>query len=184
MASSIQCRSPNKIRELYAILTSSCSLSNPQTLEISKKSIWRNVLGDNCSKYMHTDMPFNKQIYNETLIIIEIKVFIMVGKKLYDFVMISPRQVDGNDFDNEIARELGDDFIALQHQVTELTPQLTPEQSHVGHQVLRKIESSCVALFFSPRPWRNRKNDFAKPIINVSQRKRTEDRTLQRLLLV
>ncbi|GFX32429.1 hypothetical protein TNCV_2173491 [Trichonephila clavipes] len=35
-----------------------------------------------------------------------------------------------NNFDNEIARELDYDFIALQHQVTELIPQLTPERRH------------------------------------------------------
>ncbi|GFY70103.1 uncharacterized protein TNIN_177071 [Trichonephila inaurata madagascariensis] len=76
---------------------------------------------------IHADMPFSEQIYNETLIIIENKVFIMVGKKLHDFGLISPLRVDGKDFDNEIARELDYDFKALQHQVTDLIPQLIPE---------------------------------------------------------
>ena len=54
---------------------------------------------------------------------------------------ISPRWAKGNDFGDEIAQELFYDFIALQHQVTQLIPQLLPEQSHVFHQVLSKIES-------------------------------------------
>jgi hypothetical protein len=57
----------------------------------------------------------------------------MVGKKLNEFGMISPRRVEGNDFGDEIAQELGYDFIALQHQVTQLTPQLLPEQGRVFH---------------------------------------------------
>lgn len=32
MEEAVQCRSPDKIRELYATLLSSCGLSNPQTL--------------------------------------------------------------------------------------------------------------------------------------------------------
>ncbi|GFX80160.1 ATP-dependent DNA helicase [Trichonephila clavipes] len=67
---------------------------------------------------VRADIPFNYQIYNETLIIIENKVFTMVGGKNYihDVGMICPRRVDGNDFDNETARELGYDFKAFQHQ--------------------------------------------------------------------
>ena len=66
-------------------------------------------------------MSFNEHIYNERLLIIENKVFTMVGKKLNDFGMISPRQAEGNNFGDEIAQELGYDFIALQHQVTQVT---------------------------------------------------------------
>ena len=84
------------------------------------------------------------------------QVFTMVGKKLNDFGMISPRWAEGNDFGDEIAQELGYDFIALQHQVTHLIPQLLPEQSHVFHQVLSKIESGNGALFFFKCPWKNR----------------------------
>ncbi|GFS83069.1 hypothetical protein TNCV_1286891 [Trichonephila clavipes] len=54
----------------------------------------------------------NEHIYDKTLIRIGYKVFTMVGKK-HDFRTISPRRADGNDFDNEIARELHYDFIAL-----------------------------------------------------------------------
>ena len=62
--------------------------------------------------------------------------------------MISPRRAGGNDFNDEIAQELGYDFIALQHQVTQLIPQLLPEQGHIFHQVLSKLESNNGALFF------------------------------------
>ena len=90
------------------------------------------------------------------LLIIENKVFTMVGKKLNDFGMVSPRRAKGNDFGDEIAQELGFDFIALQLQVTQIIPQLLPEQSRIFHQVLSKIESGNGALFFSRFPWRNR----------------------------
>ncbi|GFY77552.1 hypothetical protein TNIN_310381 [Trichonephila inaurata madagascariensis] len=50
--------------------------------------------------------------------------------------MISPRRFNGKDFNNEIAREIDYDFIALQHQVTKIILELTPEPSRVFLQVL------------------------------------------------
>ena len=40
----------------------------------------------------------------------------------------------------------------MQRQVTQLIPQLLPEQSHIFHQVLSKIESGNGALFFLNAP--------------------------------
>ncbi|GFT42267.1 ATP-dependent DNA helicase [Trichonephila clavipes] len=76
----------------------------------------------------------------------------MVGKKLDGFGMQSPRRDNRDNFNNEIARELDYDFIALQHQVAELVPLLLPEQNHVFHQVLRKIDSGNGGLFFLDAP--------------------------------
>ncbi|GFX06765.1 ATP-dependent DNA helicase [Trichonephila clavipes] len=66
--------------------------------------------------------------------------------------MQSPRRDNRDNFNNEIARELDNDFIALQHQVVELIPQLLPEQNHVFHQVLRKIDTGNGGLFFLDVP--------------------------------
>jgi PIF1 helicase. len=86
---------------------------------------------------------------------------------------ISPRRAEGNDFDDEIAQELGYDFIALQHQVTQLIPQLPPEQSHVFHQVLSKIESGNGALFFHDAPGGTGKT-FLLILLSMSVRKDQE----------
>ena len=86
------------------------------------------------------------------LLIIENKVFTIVGKKLDDFGMISPRRAEGNYFRDENSKELGYDFIALKYEVTQLIPQVLPEQSHIFHQVLSKIESGNGALFFLNAP--------------------------------
>ena len=59
---------------------------------------------------------------------------------------------EGNDFGDEISQELGYNFIALQQKVTELIPQLLPEQSHVFHQVVSTIESGNGAVFFLDAP--------------------------------
>ncbi|GFX34532.1 ATP-dependent DNA helicase [Trichonephila clavipes] len=66
--------------------------------------------------------------------------------------MKSPQRDNRDNFNNEIARELDYDFIAPQHQVAELVPQLLPEQNHVFHQVLRKIDSGDGGLFFLDAP--------------------------------
>ncbi|GFX94401.1 ATP-dependent DNA helicase [Trichonephila clavipes] len=66
--------------------------------------------------------------------------------------MRSPRRDNRDNFNNEIARELDYDFIALQHQAAELVPQLLLEQNHIFHQVLRKIDSGNGRFFFLDAP--------------------------------
>lgn len=84
--------------------------------------------------------------------------------------MQSPRRDNRDDFDNEIAREVDYDLIALQHQVTEIVPQLLPEQSHVFHQVLRKKDSGNGGLFFLDAPGGTGKT-FLLNILLMSVRK-------------
>lgn len=122
MEKAVQCRSPDKIRELYATMLSSCCLSNPQTFwDKYKEYMDEDILHQ--LQQVHTDMTSNEHIYNKTLIIIENKVFTMVEKKLDDFGMQSPRRDNTDHYNNEIAQELDYDLIAMQHQVTELVPQ-------------------------------------------------------------
>lgn len=78
---SLQCRLPDRIRELYATLLSSCGLSNPQTLwDKYKEYMAEEILHQ--LRQVHTDMTFKEPIYNQTLILIENQVFTMVGKKI------------------------------------------------------------------------------------------------------
>ncbi|GFX58691.1 ATP-dependent DNA helicase [Trichonephila clavipes] len=97
----------------------------------------------------------------------------MVGKKLDDFGMQSPRREKRENFNNEIARELDYDFIALQHQMAELVPQLLPEQNHVFHQVLRTIDSGNGGIFFLDAPGGTGKT-FLLNLLLMSVRKDTK----------
>ncbi|XP_049316937.1 uncharacterized protein LOC125779708 [Bactrocera dorsalis] len=169
MEETVQCRSPDKIRELYATLLSSCGLSNPKTRWNKYKEFMAEDILHQLQQ-VHTDITFNEHVYIKTLIIIENKVFTMVGKKLDDFGMSSPRRDNMDDFDNEIARELDYDFLALQHQVTELVPQLLIEQNHVFMQVLRKINFSSGGLFFLDAPGGTAKT-FLLNLLLISVRK-------------
>lgn len=84
----------------------------------------------------------------------------------------SPRRDNTDYFNNEITREPDYDFIALQHQVTELLPQLLPEQNHV-FRVLNKIDSGNSGLFFLDTPGGTAKT-FLLNLLSTSVRK---DRT-------
>ncbi|KFM73062.1 hypothetical protein X975_04048, partial [Stegodyphus mimosarum] len=149
MEEAAQCRSPDKITEIYATLISSCGHCNPRILwDKYKKDMVEDILWQ--MQRVHAHMTFNEPIYNEALIIIENKVLTRVGKKLQDFGMLS--RSDGNYFNDEIARELDYNFTALQQQVAELVPELLSEQSHVFLQVLRKTEFRNGALFFFDAP--------------------------------
>ncbi|XP_035220707.1 uncharacterized protein LOC118193688 [Stegodyphus dumicola] len=164
-----QCRSPDKIREIYGTFISSCGLTKPQTVwDKYKKDMVEDILRR--LQRIHAHMNFNEHIYNEALIIIENKIFTLMGKKLQDFGILSPRRSDKNYFNDEIAQEFDYNFIALQQKVTELVPQLLPIQSYVFHQVLRKIESRNGAFFFLGAPGRSGKT-FLLNLLLMSVRK-------------
>ncbi|KFM68402.1 hypothetical protein X975_22704, partial [Stegodyphus mimosarum] len=92
----------DKIRKLYATLISFCRISNPHTLwDKYKKSMVEDILWR--LQRVHAHMTFNDHIHNVALIIIENKVLTMVGKKLQDFGMLSPRRPDDSYFNDKIA---------------------------------------------------------------------------------
>lgn len=151
MEEAVQCQSPAKIRDLYATLISSCGLSNPTELwEKYKEYMAEDILRR--MQQTHANITYNDFIFNEALGKIEDKVMAMVGKKMSDFGMVSPRRTNENELSDEILRETNYDIQALQQQVAECVPQLLPEQKQVFDQVLQQIESGNGALFFLDAP--------------------------------
>ncbi|XP_036319170.1 uncharacterized protein LOC118733741 [Rhagoletis pomonella] len=143
MAEAVLCRSAAKLRELFAILVSTCGLSNPLNL-------WNKYKAD-----LSEDIAYRLQdthndiIYNEALVLIEDKMLTISGKCLADFGLPTPQR--RGEISSDVARELSYDIPVLQSHVRETTPKLLPEQHAVVNVILNRL-SSGEGLFFLDAP--------------------------------
>ena len=87
----VLCRSAAKVRELFAIMLSTCGFSNAMKLREKYKI---HLSEDIAHRYQSTAFASDDTIYfNEALKLIEEKVFSMVGKQLADFGKPTPQHM-------------------------------------------------------------------------------------------
>ncbi|UYV75392.1 hypothetical protein LAZ67_13000113 [Cordylochernes scorpioides] len=109
MDEAVLCQAPTRVRQLFAILISTCTISNPQQLWITYRD---EMASDILHRYQLLDysIRYNDLIYNETLCNIEDRVVSICGKKLQELGLGAPRRnVVTN---SDILRELACKFLA------------------------------------------------------------------------
>ncbi|UYV72319.1 hypothetical protein LAZ67_9002625 [Cordylochernes scorpioides] len=136
MDEAVLCQAHTRVRQLFAILISTCTISNPQKLWITYRD---EIASDILLRYQLLDssIRYNDLIYNETLCNIEDRVVSICGKKLQEIGLGAPRRnVVTN---SDILRELAYDTAELEDNVASMMPKLLPEQRRVFDAVLEKI---------------------------------------------
>ncbi|UYV66797.1 hypothetical protein LAZ67_4002878, partial [Cordylochernes scorpioides] len=149
MDEAVLCQAPTRVRQLYAILISTCTISNPQQLWITYRDEMAN---DILHRYQLLDssIRYNDLIYNETLCNIEDLVVSICGKKLQELGLGAPRRnVVTN---SDILRELAYDTAELEDNVASMMPKLLPEQRRVFDAVLARINLSLPIIIFLGAP--------------------------------
>ncbi|UYV66800.1 hypothetical protein LAZ67_4002883, partial [Cordylochernes scorpioides] len=149
MDEAVLCQAPTRVRQLYAILISTCTISNPQQLWITYRDEMAN---DILHRYQLLDssIRYNDLIYNETLCNIEDRVVSICGKKLQELGLGAPRRnVVTN---SDILRELAYDTAELEDNVASMMPKLLPEQRRVFDAVLARINLSQPIIIFLGEP--------------------------------
>ncbi|UYV74787.1 hypothetical protein LAZ67_12000976 [Cordylochernes scorpioides] len=117
MDEAVLCQAPTRVRQLFAILISTCTISNPQQLWITYRD---EMASDILQRYQLLDSSFryNDLIYNETLCNIEDRVVSICGKKLQELGLVAPRRnVVTN---SDILRELAYDTAELEDNVASM----------------------------------------------------------------
>ncbi|UYV61693.1 hypothetical protein LAZ67_1005935 [Cordylochernes scorpioides] len=153
MDEAVLCQAPTRVRQLFAILISTCTISNPQQLWITYRD---EMASDILHRYQLLDssIRYNDLIYNETLCNIEDRVVSICGKKLQELGLGAPRRnVVTN---SDILRELAYDTAELEDNVASMLPKLLPEQIRVFDAVLAKINLSQPIIIFLDAPGGNR----------------------------
>ncbi|UYV80245.1 hypothetical protein LAZ67_18002138, partial [Cordylochernes scorpioides] len=149
MDEAVLCQAPTRVRQLFAILISTCTISNPQQLWITYRD---EMASDILHRYQLLDssIRYNDPIYNETLCNIEDRVVSICGKKLQELGLGAPRRnVVTN---SDILRELAYDTAELEDNVASMLPKLLPEQRRVFDAVLAKINLSQPIIIFLDAP--------------------------------
>ncbi|UYV79262.1 hypothetical protein LAZ67_17001830 [Cordylochernes scorpioides] len=149
MDEAVLCQAPTRVRQLFAILISTCKISNPQQLWITYRD---EMASDILHRYQLLDssIRYNDLIYNETLCNIEDRVVSICGKKLQELGLGAPRR---NVITNsDILRELAYDTAELEDNVASMLPKLLPEQRRVFDAVLAKINLSQPIIIFLDAP--------------------------------
>ncbi|UYV73054.1 hypothetical protein LAZ67_10001682 [Cordylochernes scorpioides] len=149
MDEAVLCQAPTRVRQLFAILISTCTISNPQQLWITYRD---EMASDILHRYQLLDssIRYNDLIYNEILCNIEDRVVSICGKKLQELGLGAPRRnVVTN---SDILRELAYDTAELADNVASMLPKLLPEQRRVFDAVLAKINLSQPIIIFLDAP--------------------------------
>ncbi|UYV71984.1 hypothetical protein LAZ67_9001443, partial [Cordylochernes scorpioides] len=149
MDEAVICQAPTRVRQLFTILISTCTISNPQQLWITYRD---EMASDILHRYQLLDssIRYNDLIYNETLCNIEDRVVSICGKKLQELGLGAPRRnVVTN---SDILRELAYDTAEIEDNVASMLPKLLPEQKRVFDAVLAKINLSQPIIIFLDAP--------------------------------
>ncbi|UYV61137.1 hypothetical protein LAZ67_1003546 [Cordylochernes scorpioides] len=149
MDEAVLCQAHTRVRQLFAILISTCTISNPQQLWITYRD---EMASDILLRYQLLDssIRYNDLIYNETLCNIEDRVVSICGKKLQEIGLGAPRRnVVTN---SDILRELAYDTAELEDNVASMMPKLLPEQRRVFDAVLEKNNLSQLIIIFLDAP--------------------------------
>lgn len=86
-------QSPTQLRQLFAILLTSCGLSNPQQLwEMHKESLSEDVLYSLQRQNSGLQLNFSPEVFNQCLVLLEDKVLAMVGKTLQQLELTAPQR--------------------------------------------------------------------------------------------
>ncbi|UYV70004.1 hypothetical protein LAZ67_7001447 [Cordylochernes scorpioides] len=150
MDEAILYQAPTRVKQLFAILISTCTISKPQQLLITYRE--DEMPSDILHHYQLLDssIRYNDLIYNEALCNIEDRVVSICGKKLQELGLGAPRRnVVSN---SDILRELAYDTAELVDNVASMIPKLLPEQRRVFDAVLARINLSQPIIIFLDAP--------------------------------
>jgi len=148
--------SPQKIRQLFAVLLVFCQLADPLKLwEKHKDSMSEDVKRQLVNDYQEIDIEtIVDVVYNKYLILLEQVVFSMGYHSLHQFGLPSPsHDVSELIVNRNYLRELSYDVEQLSKLVYHNITKLNPEQSQVYYEVIRRsVDSDCGRVFFLDAP--------------------------------
>lgn len=145
--------SANQIRQLFAILLTTCFPSNPIGLwEKYKDSMSEDILHEQRRRYQDTTLEFTEEIYNQALILIEDTCMLIASESLAQLKMISPNRPALDLANNEITREQNYDPDDLLQFVLSNEEKLTNEQKIIYERIMLTIAAKEGGFFFLDAP--------------------------------
>lgn len=143
----------DQLKELFAIILTSCNPSNPNKLWLNyRDSMSDDILARVRKDNDDMDITFNENIYNEALIILEDRCLAMNNQSLVTLGVQSPIR-SGLDVDSsELMREVNYNTQELQRYIEESKPKLTQTQLIVYNTIMNRIKTGEGGIIFLDAP--------------------------------
>ncbi|EYB87952.1 hypothetical protein Y032_0254g286 [Ancylostoma ceylanicum] len=144
---------PSQLRNLFAIIITSCAPSNPQSLwEKYKESISEDILREQCRANPTIALGFSSEIFNQALIMIEDRCLLMSGKTLLELGLQAPARSVADVVNSEILRERNYNVDQLESFVQANKPLLVNDQRLAFDAVMNSVRNGDGGLFFLDAP--------------------------------
>ena len=142
-------KAPKQLRQLFAIMLTTCGLSDPVRLWTEfKKDMSEDILHHMQHKYPENSIDFDDNIFHEALQKIQQHVFTMGGENLTSFGLPQPEEINNNINFSEYLRETSYDIEKLAIHVDNNEKKLFEEQRRVYDAILNSIEEENANIFF------------------------------------
>lgn len=146
-------QSAAKARQLFCILLTACSVSNPfQLWEKFKEALSEDIMLELRRENPGVDVYLSDDICNQTMIRLEDMCLTITGKFIDCFGLPRPTRDESSSLNTEVLRELSYDTGELQSFVEKNCPLLTLEQRLVFEEISREVEKESGGIFFLDAP--------------------------------
>ena len=155
MQDAVLVHSAAQLRNLFAILITTCAPSNPvQLWHDFKEDMADDILVQAQRQNPDLMLECTADMHNEALVRLEEKVLAMTGKALrqWDALFPVPRRTATNVLSREMLRETSYNTEELTQYVAEMTPKLVPDQRAAFEEVMTAVASRSASLIFLNAP--------------------------------
>ncbi|KAL8580061.1 hypothetical protein ACOMHN_065110 [Nucella lapillus] len=143
--------SPGQLQHLFAIMIAVCGLSDPANLWVKhKEELCEDLLRDNQRHNPDQDIPFNQEIFNIGLLLLEEKVVSLGGRELEFYQLPEPQRQERVRLARHMLREMNYDQDDMADFVATHEPTLVEDQLIAYNAVLGALEQG--EFFFLDAP--------------------------------
>ncbi|CAF1021035.1 unnamed protein product [Adineta steineri] len=153
MSEAATVHSPARLRNLFALILTTCAPSDPKQLwESHKESLTEDILREARRQNPGMNLNYTPDMFNQVLIILEDKILQLIGKKLEKFDLPTPQRNRSNSLSSEMLRETSYDVKELDAYVAANEPLLVPDQRAAYNAILDLIKKKAGGIKFLDAP--------------------------------
>ena len=147
-------RAPKRIRHLFAILLTTCAMSNPLNLwEKYKMAMSEDILHELIIQNPNLNINFSAEIYDKALTLLEDLCLSMTGRTLKMYCMPAPmRENNPNQLCSEMLRETNYNLTELTQYVAKHEPLLVTDQRAAYNEIMSMVSSKQGGIVFLDAP--------------------------------
>ncbi|XP_075451177.1 uncharacterized protein LOC142492419 [Ascaphus truei] len=144
---------PTKIRNLFAIILTTCNPSNPNTLwNTYRESMSEDILHKAQRHNPSLNVTFSPDIFNEVLILLEDTCLSINNKTLLQLGLEAPQHHHHDVLNTDLMREKQYNISILQEYVATRKPMLIPQQLNTYDNIMQHINNEQGAILFLDAP--------------------------------